>query len=183
MQQSMAGNSILIVFSGLPGAGKSAVAERISQKLKIPVFGKDRIEAAMVRSELATIDNKRLGFSGYEILAELAEACLRSGTSLGLDSVCGFKRIRDSWHSLAVKYNAKFAAIECICSDADIHRTRLESRVRGIEGWHELDWAEVERVRSYFEPWDSEHLVVDSMNDIDENVAAIEGFINSLMAA
>ena len=43
----------LIVVSGLPGSGKSTVADGLSRALSIPVFSIDPIEAAMWRGGLA----------------------------------------------------------------------------------------------------------------------------------
>jgi len=62
--------------------------------------------------------------------------------------------------------------IECICSDEVAHRDRMKVRQRGIPGWHELDWSEVERVRSYYAPWDEERLILDAVNPLEENIAA-----------
>ena len=43
----------LIVVAGLPGSGKSTVAEALSGALSLPVFSIDPIEAAMWRGGLA----------------------------------------------------------------------------------------------------------------------------------
>ena len=43
----------LIVFSGLPGTGKSTLAEAVGRHLSIPVFAKDWLEATLLRSELS----------------------------------------------------------------------------------------------------------------------------------
>ncbi|MCG8348979.1 MAG: adenylyl-sulfate kinase [Chloroflexales bacterium] len=43
--------SCFIVFTGLPGAGKSRVAEALERALNIPVFAKDWLEAAIRRCE------------------------------------------------------------------------------------------------------------------------------------
>lgn len=42
----------LIIFSGLPGTGKSTLAENVGRQLSIPVFAKDWLEATLVRCEL-----------------------------------------------------------------------------------------------------------------------------------
>lgn len=62
--------------------------------------------------------------------------------------------------------------IECICSDIALHQERLKGRQRGIPGWHELEWSEVERVRSYYVPWDEDRLVLDMVRPFDENLSA-----------
>lgn len=37
---------------------------------------------------------------------------------------------------------------ECICSDESLHCSKLKDRKRNIQGWHELEWAEVERIKN-----------------------------------
>jgi predicted kinase len=166
----------LVIFSGLPGAGKSFVAEFISSKFSIPVFAKDKLEATLVRSELVKIEDHRLGFAGYELLTEIAITNLSAGQSVALDSVCGRNSLRNNWLSLATSYSAQVIVVECICSDSNVHKARLESRKRDIAGWHELDWDEVERVRSYFEPWKQDRLVIDSMDCRKSNESKIENY-------
>ena len=64
----------LIVFSGLPGTGKSTLAEAVGKALQIPVFAKDWLEATLLKSGLKpTLEDKSLGFAGYELLTVLAQ--------------------------------------------------------------------------------------------------------------
>jgi adenylate kinase family enzyme len=42
-----------IIFSGLPGTGKSTLAEAAGKCLSIPVFANDWLVATLLRSELA----------------------------------------------------------------------------------------------------------------------------------
>lgn len=51
----------LIVTSGLPGTGKSAVAERLSAALSAPVVSIDPIEAAMWGGRHPTGDDRHRG--------------------------------------------------------------------------------------------------------------------------
>ncbi len=87
----------LILFSGLPGTGKSTLAEMLGRELSIPVFAKDWLEATLVRSGLtSTSEDKPLGFVGYELLSVLAERQLRLNQSVILDSVASTQSIRNS---------------------------------------------------------------------------------------
>jgi predicted kinase len=163
----------LIVFSGLPGAGKSALAEAVGRELGIPVFAKDWLEAVLLRSQLVSVENEQqLGSIGYDLLTVLTERQLNLNQSVILDSVASTASIRNTWRSLGKKYNADWRVIECICSDVSVHRERLEQRQRNIPGWHELQWSSVEIVRSYYAPWDEERLILDSVNFVDQNILA-----------
>jgi predicted kinase len=161
----------LIVFSGLPGTGKSTLAEAIGKELHIPVFAKDWLEATLLRSGLKpNNEDKSLGFAAYELLTVLAERQLMLGQSVMLDSVAGSQTIRGAWHQLAERYGADWHVIECTCSDESLHRSRLKARRRHIPGWHELEWSEVERMKGYYSPWEGEHLVLDMADPFDENL-------------
>ena len=163
----------LIIFAGLPGAGKSALAEAVGRELGVPVFAKDWLEATLLRCELVSSNkDKPLGSAGYELLTVLAERQLGLGQSVILDSVAGTQSIRSTWQALAQRYTADWRVIECICSDEAIHRSRLVARQRRIPGWHELEWAEVERVKSYYLAWAEDHLALDAIRPFDENRTA-----------
>ena len=163
----------LIIFSGLPGTGKSLLAEAVGRELGIPVFAKDWLEAVLLRSKLVPAETeKQLGSIGYDLLTVLAERQSSLGQSVILDSVASTVSIRTTWRELARKYNADWRVIECICSDLGIHRERLEKRQRRILGWHELAWSDVEFVRSYYAPWDEKRLILDSIRSVDKNFLA-----------
>jgi len=161
-----------IVFTGLPGTGKSSIAEAIARELGIPVFAKDWLEATLIRCELKPVENgPPLGSAGYQLLTTLAERQLRLGQSVILDSVTSTLSIRAEWRALAQTYQAEWRVIECIYSDEAAQRDRLVGRQRGIPGWHELDWSEVERVKAYYAPWDEERLILDALKPLTENIA------------
>jgi predicted kinase len=160
-----------IVFSGLPGAGKSSLAEGVGRQLQIPVFAKDWLESSLVGSGLIS-DNKDklLGFAGYELLSLLAERQLNMGQSVILDSVASIQKIRDAWRKLADQYQAKWLVIECVCSDVRLHQNRLENRQRKIPNWYELEWGDIERIKTYYAPWNQPRLILDSINPLEENL-------------
>jgi predicted kinase len=135
----------LIVFSGLPGTGKSTLAEALGKSLGIPVFTRDWLEATLWKHGLkAAANNRSLGFISYELMMVLAERQFMLDQSVILDSVAGLRAIRVAWSELAERYGADRRVIECICSDEAVHRSRLAGRKRNIPGWHELEWSEVE---------------------------------------
>jgi len=169
----------LIVLSGLPGTGKSALAEAIGRAFVIPVFAKDWLEATLLRCKLEPTDpEKPLGSAGYQLLTVLAERQLMLGQSVILDSVASTQSIRTAWKHLAKEYNADWKVIECNCSNQALHRARLENRQRHIPGWHELTWTDVERVRGYYVPWDEDRQVLDMTHPFETNLQSALKYLN-----
>ncbi|MCB9421952.1 MAG: ATP-binding protein [Ardenticatenaceae bacterium] len=167
----------LIVFSGLPGTGKSMLAEAVARQQGIPVFAKDWLEAVLLDAGLTPTE--RLGYAGYDLLTTLARRQLSLGQSAILDSVASFERIRAHWRELAYEFSAQWRVVECVCSDEVAHRERLNGRQRHIPGWHELTWADVERVHSYYEPWLDERLVVDGIRPFADNLQVVLTYLQS----
>ena len=145
------------------------------------MFAKDWLEAALLRCGLQADgpEAQTLGYASYELLTILAERQLCLGQSVILDSVASTESIRSQWRKLAARFGAQWRVIECICSDQVIHRQRLGLRQRGIPGWHELTWAEVERVQSYYAAWSEDRLVLDALDPLADNVAAALRYLRS----
>jgi predicted kinase len=167
----------LIVFSGLPGTGKSMLAENLARNLTVPVFAKDWLEATILRSGLtfAVIENQ-LGITSYNLLTTLAERQLMLDQSVILDSVASTTAIRDTWRQLANQYRAEWRVIECFCSDETLHRSRLQTRRRNIPGWHELTWSDIQKVKGYYATWEEEHLTLDMTYPFEENYAKAKSY-------
>lgn len=166
---------ILVVMTGLPGTGKSAVAAALSAATGAVVVAHDITEAALLRTGL-----ERGGgpvAPAYDIIHTLAREQLRSGKSVILDSVVGRSRFRDAQLAIANDLGVPLVVIECVCSDEALHRERLETRRRDIPGWYEPDWAEVERIASFFEPWNIDHLVLDAVDPLADNVGRAVGAV------
>jgi predicted kinase len=96
---------------------------------------------------------------------------MKMGQSVILDCVASTESIRNTWKEIARQFDAKWRVIECICSDEELHKERLRERKRNIPGWYELEWADVERIKSYFAPWNEPRLILDSIYSCEANIA------------
>lgn len=167
----------MIVFSGLPGTGKSMLAETLAKRLGFPVFAKDWLEASLLRSGLTSMGTEnRLGITGYDLLTTLGERQLMLGQSVILDSVASTATIRTTWRQLAKQFNADWRVIECICTDESLHRSRLQLRERRIPGWCELTWSDVLGVKERYVDWEEERLSLDMVNPFEENFAKAKAY-------
>jgi predicted kinase len=132
----------LIVLSGLPGSGKSTLAAHLSATLSLPVISVDPIAAALWAGG---IPREMTGPATYAVLRAIAEEQLTLGFSVVVDAVNPTGAYRASWRSLASDQGADLVVIACICSDAALHRRRIErrriaARRRGIPGMAEATW-------------------------------------------
>jgi predicted kinase len=160
---------VLLLVGGLPGTGKSTLADELATHLHAPVFAKDRIEASLWRDGVKAEQGS--GTIAEHLLTTLAGEQLRHGQSAILDTVARSLESRMVWRETANEFGAEFRVIECVCTDPAIHRSRIEGRVRGIPGWYELTWSDVEQSRSRYEAWPEDHLVVDALAPLADNVA------------
>jgi hypothetical protein len=67
---------------------------------------------------------------------------------------------------------ARFVAIECVCSDAALHRQRVDALPAGSAAWPATTWAAVESARATHQPWTAEHTTVDATAPLEANVEA-----------
>lgn len=102
----------------------------------------------------------------------LARSQLRRGSSVVLDGVARQPEITNC-RELAKDEGASSFVVMTTCSDPDVHRSRIESRHRGIPNWYELKWAHVERALATWEPLRDVDLVVDAARPLASNVALL----------
>ena len=69
--------------------------------------------------------------------------------------------------------------VEVQCPDEAVHRARVAGRVRDIPGWHEFDWAHVERMRLRWQAWPegTDRLVVDSIAPLDGSLDRVIEYV------
>lgn len=159
---------MLVMFSGLPSSGKSAIADQLGRRLPAAVLSVDPIEAAICRCGIT--QSFETGVAAYEVAAVLAEDQLRLGLSVIADAVNSLEIARSMWRRAARNTDAPVAVIEVICSDPEVHRSRLASRVRDIDGFPEPTWDEVMARRNEWEEWTEERLVLDTIDALSHNV-------------
>lgn len=119
---------MLVVMAGLPGSGKSTIAEVVGNRLGVPVVSVDPIEAAILRAGIG--DDQPTGLAAYLVAETLADSVLASGRGIIVDAVNAVNPAREQWVALAERQSMSVRFIETVCSDPELHRTRLETRGR-----------------------------------------------------
>ena len=163
----------LVLFSGLPGCGKTTLARRVAQQFRIPLFSKDRVQRVL-RDHIP----EATGMDGYHLMLDLAEEQLGLGIPVVLDAVFPLLELRQAAREMAARHGARWRPVVCHYSEENLYRRRLEERVQYTPGWTPLGWEEVERVRTYYQPWpDGEALTLDAVEPIEANFARLVDYL------
>ena len=166
----------LIALAGLPGVGKTTLAQRLAKARNMVYLRIDTIEQAMARSTLKISPAED---AGYEVAYHVAQDNLYLGHDVVADSVNPAQVTRNAWAMIAQQCNAQFIQIEFVCSDMTEHRRRVENRRADIENHQMPTWGEVQR-RTY-DDWATDRIVIDTANkSIDEAYSELLEQINSL---
>jgi hypothetical protein len=171
----------LVLVTGLPGTGKSTVAEAVADRIGAPVLAHDWAMSALrpYPEVQSALDRMPMGHRvvGWSTLHALARSQLRAGRSVILDGVARADELR-TCREIARDEDASMVVIATQCSDPSVHRSRVEGRERLIPNWHELDWVRVERSRATWESPDDADLSLDAATDWNDNLA----LLNNLFA-
>lgn len=161
---------MLIVIAGLPGSGKSTVADDLASALDCAVLGVDQAEAAMWRAGISRSEPTH--HAAYLVVDALAAEQLALGHDVIIDAVNGPEAARAQWRRLADRSHAGLKFIEVKCSDEHLHQRRLADRIRRIEGFPEPSWEGVVRRRAEFPAWTDQRLTLDTVNPRADNLQA-----------
>jgi len=168
----------LIILSGLPGSGKSAIAERLAERLRLPVFSVDPIESAIIRAGIQR--SFETGVAAYLVAEALANEQLKLGVSVIVDAVNAEEEGKDVWRGLAEKHGIELIILQMIVSDRALYKQRIESRVRGLHGFSEVTWAEVEAREKVYTSWKEPTLQLDSAQNVETLVEEAVRYLEAL---
>lgn len=153
------------MLGGLPGVGKSTVADALARRLRATVVSVDPIEDAIIRAGITM--SFATGVAAYEVGAAVARMQLRNGLAVIADAANYLEVGRDMWRRAARDADAGVAVVEVICSDESLHRRRLESRERGLSAYPEPTWDQVVHRALETESWPEATIVVDTAQPVD----------------
>jgi len=171
---------VLIAMAGLPGSGKSTIADILGARLNVAVVSVDPIESAILG---AGIDSDQpTGLAAYLVAETIADSVLEAGHSVIVDAVNAVDPAREQWVELAQRRGEQLRFIEVICSDPEVHRERLESRNRELPHVVEPTWHAVEQSLDEYGPWAGTsgaipRITLDSVSPLGVSVEAALAFL------
>jgi predicted kinase len=158
---------MLTVISGLPGVGKTTVADLVGGRLSAVRLSIDTVEEALLAAGLP--HSWETGVAAYEAAGALAELNLRIGRDVVVDAVNDSEPARDTWRRSAASAGAALCWVVLTMSDSAAHASRLRDRQRGFVHLPEPTWADVaERAVGQ---WVDAHHAIDVTGSSAEAVA------------
>jgi predicted kinase len=170
----------LIVFGGLPGTGKTTIARDLVARLGGVYLRIDSIEQAI---RYATRARGTVNVKGYRVAYAVAGDNLQLGMNVVSDSVNPIQESRDAWMEVGRLTNSCFVEVEVVCSDAELHRQRVETRKADIPGLRLPNLKEF--LEREYQPWNRDHIVIDTAHKavlecVEELVAAIRSRLSEI---
>jgi predicted kinase len=121
---------LLVVVSGPPGAGKTALAQRLAEDLGLPLLNKDGFKETLYDSlGWSDLDwSRRLGRASVELLFHSADRLLAAGVSLIVEANFLADLSCQPLRDLQTRYQA--AACQVLCfGDAEVIARRFLARI------------------------------------------------------
>ena len=157
---------MLIALSGLPGTGKTTIARELARELSAVYLRIDSIEQSIRDAGRAVVGE------GYSVACAVAEDNLRLGRIVVADCVNPWPLTRNDWRAVADRCGVPVLDVEIVCSDAQEHSRRVETRTADIPCHQLPTWQDV--VERDYRAWDSQRTVIDTARlSVEESVRAI----------
>lgn len=148
---------MLIVFSGLPGTGKTTIARTLARTTHALYLRIDTIEQAIRNCDVLAGD---VGASGYRVANDVALNNLQLGSRVIVDCVNPVEESRTGWQDVASAAGVQLINVQVVCSDLAEHRRRVEVRASDVPGLLPPSWQSV--LAHEYQAWEHAPFTIDT---------------------
>ncbi len=162
----------LVALSGLPGSGKSTVADALRRRVPLVVLQSDRIRKLLVPVPQYSAEESARVFAAIH---GAVERLLRGGIPVLVDATNLQERTRAPLVDIAARTGARFVLVWVEAPDETI-RQRLAGRVAGRRAGYDVSDAGIdvyELMRARVEPIRGDHFVINTDRDLTPAVEAL----------
>jgi predicted kinase len=118
---------MFIQMSGVPGSGKTTLAQAIARHIRAVVIDHDVTKSALLEADVPVA---LAGRASYQVLNAVARHLLHQGHSVIFDSPCFYTELLERGQRLAQEAQVPYRYVECVVEDLDELDRRLRTRPR-----------------------------------------------------
>jgi predicted kinase len=172
---------MLVAMAGLPGCGKTALAQRLAECLEGIILDKDVIRSALFPPAYIEYSTRQDDFC-VTLMLDVAAYLLGSHPELHviLDGRPFARRYQvDQLDRWSAEHNVPLMILECVCSD-QVARQRLQHDVStAAHAAENRDYELYQRIKQIFEPIREPKLVVNTdrplVDSVEQALAYLRG--------
>jgi predicted kinase len=140
---------VLLIVNGLPATGKTTLAKRLAQDVRLPVFSRDGIYETLCDA-LEGDTSPHTGAASFSLLYYITGSILAAGKSLIVEGFFGRPDLRTA-EFVQLQRRYEFVPFQILCkTEGSVLVERFLARVNseGRHGVHpDLDWLEQNKAR------------------------------------
>jgi predicted kinase len=157
---------LIIIICGLPGVGKTTLANELGHLINAVVLSTDKIRKELLENPNYDEDEKRLI---YDILLLIAKYLHNAGINCILDATFNEQKSRNDIKKRLNLTNEQFKIIECICPEEETI-SRIQNRKKS---YSDADISIYKKIKEMYEPIKEKHITVDTSQPLKEIVSEV----------
>lgn len=163
--------SMIILFCGLPGVGKSTLARSVACRTGASILSSDKIRKELIRYPTYSRTEGRLV---YDVLMLLTKYLTAAGIDCILDATFNRERSRMEVENKLGSNNVQLYVIECNCPE-EIVLERLRNRKNDFS---DADYSVYSKMKGIYEPVQGKHLDIDTSLPYEVNLQKVLSYVS-----
>ena len=163
--------SMIVLFCGLPGVGKSTLARSVACRTGASILSSDKIRKELIRYPTYTRTEGRLV---YDVLMLLTKYLTAAGIDCILDATFNRERSRMEVENKLLSNNVRLYVIECNCPE-EIVLERLRNRKNDFS---DADYSVYSKMKGIYEPVQGKHLDIDTSLPYEVNLQKVLSYVS-----
>ncbi|NYT04232.1 MAG: ATP-binding protein [Candidatus Methanofastidiosa archaeon] len=164
---------MLIVITGLPGTGKTTIAEELAKKIDAIVLSTDKIRKTIFEKPVYNEEDKRIVYN--ELFSQTSKS-LSKGKNVILDGTFYTKALRKRAKEVGELFGKNVYFVYCETPE-EILKERIENR---LDKYSDADYSVYIKMKKIFEKFEEEVIKIDTSQNLSDNVEAIKTKIYSM---